>query len=355
MPERRYQVRIRKRLDFGTVRRILIRSTNWIGDAILTTPAVRAVRRNFPDSEITILARPWVVPVFEASTEIDQIMIYEFDGRHQGWYGKIQLIKELKRGEFELAILFQNAFEAALLAFGASIPYRMGYNTDGRGLFLTHSVACTHQAKEVHEIDYYLGILEAFGMRPDGRELSLSISQKNRDRAREILREYLLCGKRLVGVNPGATFGSAKRWFPERYAALADMIHEEFMAAIVIFGSRSEVKVADRVASLMRHPSVNLCGKTGLGEAFALIQECSLFITNDSGLMHAAAALDVPVIALFGSTDPVTTGPNSRMSKVVRVPTSCSPCLKPVCVEDHRCMKQISVSMVFDHVKEFLK
>lgn len=338
----------RTRLDFGKIKRILIRSTNWVGDAILTTPAIRAVRKNFPHAEITILAKPWVAPIFCNNSYVDNILQYDDGGRHAGWLGKVRLSKDLRRSGFDLAILLQNAFEAALLAYLAGIPNRLGYNTDGRRFLLTNSIRLDPGLKQVHEIEYYLGILQQAGLTLNGRHLTLMVSDEERRRAEEILGRCRLLGQQtLVGVSPGATYGSAKRWFPERFASLCDRIQESSGAKIVIFGGPSEQAVGEQVCQLMKGKSVNLCGKTNLRDAVGLIERCHLFIANDSGLMHVAAALDVPLVAIFGSTNPITTGPSSSRSRIVRVPVPCSPCLKTECPTDNRCMKEITVDMVY--------
>lgn len=348
------KIKISKKLDPDTIRRILIRSTNWVGDAILTTPAIRAIRGNFPHSEITILAKPWVVPVFEENPHVDRIMIYDANNRHKGWRGKIRLIKDIKKRKFDVAILFQNAIEAAIVAFFSRIPIRIGYDTDRRGLFLTHSVSVTRNAKfkDIHETDYYLGILTPFGLTHDGTGLTLKISESNHRSADKLLTGYGIGeSDQIVGINPGATYGSAKRWFPERYAALADKIQERYGAHILIFGAPGEKEIGQKVTQLIKKSAINLCGRTTLGEAIALISRCNLFITNDSGLMHVAAALDTPLVAIFGPTNPKTTGPIGTKSKIVRIHVPCSPCLQPECPKDHGCMKEISVDMVFDIVR----
>ena len=345
-----------KPLNLKKIKKILIRSTNWIGDAIMTTPAVRAIRKNFPDAEISILTKPWVVPVFSDSPYVDNLLIYDEAGKHKGMVGKMRLAKDLKQYGFDAAILLQNAFEAALITFFAGIPCRIGYNTDVRGFLLTHSVSCTPQIKKIHQTGYYLGILQGVGLDTDGPGLDLVVNNKDQKRAAEILEEHGISrADRLVGINPSATFGPAKQWFPERYAALSDKIHEVFGADILLFGGPKDRELGIRISQMMQHPLVDLCGKTKLGEAIALISMCNLFITNDSGLMHVAAALDIPLIAIFGSTNPVTTGPKGLNSKIVRVPIDCSPCLKPECPKGHlKCMDQIDVNMVFEVVKELL-
>jgi len=345
-----------KKLDKDHIKRILIRSANWVGDAIMTTPALRAVRKNFAAAEISILAKPWVAPVFYNNPHIDHIVLYDDANRHRGWLGKPRLSRELKKDRFDLAVLFQNAFEAALLAFMAGIPYRLGYTTDGRSLLLTHRVRVEPSHKQRHQIDYYLGILEGVFLKPDGRNLTLIVDEKERRRASEILNHYKIKGKdRIIGINPGATYGTAKRWMPDRYAALCARLRKLCGAKIVLFGAPGEEALGERISEMLGNQGINLCGQTSLREAVALIEQCRLFITNDSGLMHVAAALDLPLIAIFGSTDHVATGPGNPGSHIVRVPMPCSPCLKPDCPEDHLCMKEITVDMVYSVAERMLK
>ena len=345
----------RNRLNHSNIDNILIRSTNWVGDAILSTPAIRAVRKNFPTATITILAKPWVAPVFFNNPHIDNISIYDGTGKHKGLAGKFRLAKALRRTKFDAVILFQNAFEAALLAWLAGIPMRVGYNTDGRGLLLTHTIAVNTHKKQIHETEYYLGILNDVGLTTSGRNLTLVVSDDERVQAGRILMKYQLePAEKIVGISPGATYGSAKRWLPERFAALCDRLCETGGVHLVILGGPNERAIGEHVRKLMKCPAINLCGRTNLREAAALTEKCSLFITNDSGLMHVAAALDIPLVAIFGSTNPVTTGPVGVNSHIVRVPVPCSPCLKTECPTDHRCMNEITVDMVYEVVEDIL-
>ncbi|MBU4208531.1 MAG: lipopolysaccharide heptosyltransferase II [Proteobacteria bacterium] len=342
-------------LSTGKIKRILIRATNWVGDAIITTPAIRAVRKNFPEAKISLLAKPWVAPIFYNNPYIDNILLYDAAGKHKGLSGIPRLSRELRKKNFDIAILFQNAFEAALIAFWAGIPNRLGYNTDARSLLLTHCIRLKPAMKRVHQIDYYLGILEGASLKSDGRQLTLVVTDEERKHTEEILAKHGITGEdRLIGINPGAVFGSAKRWFPERYATLGVRLQEYSGARIAIFGGPGEKALGQYISELMESRCVNFCGKTSLREAIALIERCQLFITNDSGLMHVAAALDTPQIAIFGSTDYVTTRPSSPKSQIIRVPVPCSPCLKPDCPIDHRCMKNITVEMVYDAAVKLL-
>ena len=336
--------------------RVLIRSTNWIGDAVMTTPAVRAIRRQFPRARISMLAKPWVAPVFAHSPHVDEVIVYDAKGRHRGASGPIRLARDLRRRRFEAAILLQNAVEAALIAFLAGIPVRIGFDTDARRLLLTHPVRCTKAIKAIHQTGYYLKILEGVGLSPRGQSLELHLGAEDRQAARRILAERRIApDQRVVGLNPSATFGPAKQWFPERYAALGDRLSRTLGATIVIFGGPSDRDLGARIAGMMTTRAVDLSGRTRLGEAMALIARCDAFVTNDSGLMHVAAALNTPLVAVFGSTNPVTTGPFSPTSRVVRSAIACSPCMQPVCPLDHmNCMRNISVEMVAEAVEGLL-
>ena len=343
-------------IDTGRVQRLLIRSTNWIGDAVMTTPAVRAIRENFPRAEISLLAKPWVAPVFAHSPHVDRIVVYDAGGRHRGTAGKLRLAKDLRRCRFDAAILLQNAIEAALITWLAGIPVRVGFDTDGRRLLLTHPVHRTREVKTVHQTGYYLAMLAGAGLRTGGPELFLRLGGDDRRRAaRRLAAMGVTGGRRLIGINPSATFGPTKQWFPQRFAALADRLQAKYDAAVAIFGGPGDRRLGERIAGAMAQPPLDLCGRTDLGEAMALIAACDLFVTNDSGLMHVAAALDVPLIAIFGSTNPVTTGPFSGRSRVVKSTVDCAPCLQPRCPLGHmNCMRDITVDTVFAAAGELL-
>ena len=344
------------RIQTKKIERLLIRSTNWIGDAVMTTPAVRAARHHFPAARISLLAKPWVVPVFAHSPQVDEIIVYDARGRHRGAMGPIRLARDLRRGRFDAAILLQNAIEAALIAFLAGIPVRAGFDTDGRRLLLTHAVHRTRAIKAIHQTGYYLKMLEGIGINARGQFLELHLGIEDRQRAQAILaRHGVTSARRVVGLNPSATFGPAKQWFPERYAALGDRLGRDLDAAIMIFGGPSDRDLGRRITGLMQTPAVDLSGRTQLGEAMALIARCNVFVTNDSGLMHVAAALNTPLVAIFGSTNPVTTAPYSPTSRVVQASIPCSPCMQPVCPLGHmNCMRYISVDTVAEAVEDLL-
>lgn len=338
------------------IRKILIRGTNWIGDVIMSLPAVSSVRLTFPHARIAVLAKPWVADLYRACPDIDDVLVFQSPGRHDGINGKMRLAGELREERFDLALLLQNAIEAALIAWRARIPLRAGYNADCRGFLLTHSVRRTREIRRIHQIGYYLEMVRALGFRTAGRDIRMTPGNDARLAAGAALAGHGIHeGDTLIGVAPGATYGPAKIWFPERFAAVADRLADEFSARVVLFGSAADREQTERVQGHAKHPLVNLAGETTLGEVIALIARCTLFLSNDSGLMHLAGALGVPLVAIFGSTNPVTTSPPGAKSRVVHCDIPCSPCLKKECPTDFACMDLIQVDDVYAAAKGLLE
>jgi heptosyltransferase-2 len=347
------------------IEKILVRGTNWVGDAIMSLPALKEVRQRFSNAHISLLVRPWVRDVYAEVDCIDQILIYEKPGRHETWMGMRRLAVELRAHRFDLTILLQNAIEAAMIAFWARIPIRIGYARDGRGLLLTHPIPIDPEVKGVHQAYYYLGILSGAGLmadklwrRPEYKIKSMDIGVRDADvaAARKILAAHGIGAEdRIIGINPGAAYGSAKRWLPERFASVADQLAAEFQARIVIFGVANESQIAEEIGARMAAQPVILAGRTSLGELMALLRECALFLTNDSGPMHLAAALRVPQLAIFGSTSEIATGPLSADAKVIKHPVDCNPCFLRECPIDFRCMKGISVEEVVSAARAKLR
>lgn len=339
----------RGKIDVERIRRILIRSTNWVGDSVMTLPAVEAVRENFPRARITVLCKPWVAPVFNGHPAVDGTIIFnKGEGAFTGLGEMLRVAGVIRRGRFDLAILFQNAFEAALLACAGGVRFRLGYSTDGRGLLLTHRVLRDRAVLAAHQTEYYLSILRACGWKAETRDPVIHLASHDLDRADSILETEVGKGEFPVGLGPGAIFGGAKRWPPDRFARIGDRLVQDWGARVLIFGSSRERKICSKVSGSMIHRSLNLCGNTSLNVAMGLISRCRFFVTNDSGLMHVASALGVPTVAVFGPTDHLTTGPKGRKTLIVRHPTECAPCLKPECPTDHRCMLNIGWEEVWE-------
>jgi len=325
--------------------KILVRAPNWIGDAVMATPALSALGRRFPSADIALLARPTIAALFEAHPGIDRRILYERPGRHDGLGGLVRLTRALRRERFDLAVLFQNAFEAALIAVAAGIPKRIGYARDGRRFLLTESYLGASAPH--HQRAAYLHLMTLCGA--DGADASPRLWVRPEERA-EAAR---IAGWSEMGtgvcINPGAAYGPAKQWASERFAAVADGLVRRFGIRVVIVGSAAEREIAEAVRRAMTAPAVVLAGQTTVRQMMGLLACCRLLVTNDSGPMHVAAALGTPVVAIFGPTDPTATSPAGAPCVIVQQPVDCAPCTYRVCPrfsDVHRCMTGISVTAV---------
>ncbi len=341
--------------------RILVRATNWVGDAVMSLPALQTVRRRFPEAEITVLARPWVADLYRREPFADRVLLYEARPGARDWQGKWRAARRLRAGGFDAAILLPNSFESALVAWLARIPKRIGYRRDGRGPLLTDPVPRPAPGEiPRHESYYYLEMLRRAGLLeelPRVEEIRLEGAGQARRRGRERLRSEGM-GPGVVGVSPGAAFGSAKRWLPERFAEAAAQVAARTGFGVAVFGSAGEREICETVArelAAARIQARNFAGRTSLAEFIELAAGCRLFLTNDSGAMHVAAALGVPTVAVFGPTDPEATGPLGRHTRIVREPVECAPCKLRECPIDHRCMTRIEAARVAEAALQLLK
>jgi len=334
-------------LDRAKINNILIRAVNWLGDAVMTIPAIGAVRESFPGARITLLANPLVAELFTPHEWIDEVVVYHRKGSHAGLRGKLAIAEELKKNRFDLAILLQNAFDAALLACLARIPRRMGYQTDCRGLLLTHGSRVLDETRRLHQVEYYLAMLKEQGITTGDRRLLLTVTQEEERDVAEMLKvEGVGEGDFLLGINPGATYGSAKRWYPERFAQVAKELSRRWGARVVITGAPNEADIAGEIEAAMDGDCINLAGRTSVRSLMAMIRRCNFFITNDSGPMHLAAAFHVPLVAIFGPTNHATTAPYGTRAVMVWKDAECAPCMKRECPTDHRCMTAVTVDDV---------
>lgn len=332
--------------------RILIRGTNWIGDAVMTLPAIASVRAAYPGAHLAILAKPPVTDIYRLFSAADEIILYE--NKFDTPLGVFRLAHMLRQKKFDAAILLQNAIEAAIIALAAGIRVRAGFNSDGRGFLLTHAIRRTEGIFKVHQIDYYLEMVKTLGCADVDRDMHLETYISPAD-ARSVLQQYLPGNNRaVIGIAPGATYGPAKRWFAERFAEAGDQLSKELNAQVILFGGQTDWETAEQVRKQAQTDMINLAGLTSLKEAIYLISQCRLFLSNDSGLMHVAGALNIPTVAVFGSTNPVTTSPAGEKTMLVKKDVSCSPCLKKICPTDFRCMTLVTVDDVVGAAKTLL-
>ena len=344
---------------FADVQRILVRSTNWVGDAVMSIPALEALRARFPRAEIVLLAKPWVSELFWHHPAINRQIIYKPKSEHRGATGFMKLVREIREEKFDAAVLLQNAFQAAWMAYLAGIPLRIGYARDRRSFLLHDAIEPPVPAAYGHQVYYYLQLLFRAGMiaKPGAvEEIRIRLADEEKAWALRKLDALGLGGQRfIVGLAPGAAFGPAKRWLPERYAGLADRLIGALDADVLIFGSAAEKPLAEEIASSMKHTPTIVAGETSLRELLSLMAGCRLIVANDSGPMHLAAAMGIPLVAIFGSTDERATGPLATRVRIVKKGVACSPCGKHECPIDFRCMADLSVEEVYRATLEFVK
>lgn len=342
-------------MDRKTIKRILVRGPNWLGDAVMCEPALRGLRKLFPDAQIALLVKPAVADLFVGHPALTRVLTYDTKGRHAGLSGKWALAGQLRRQGFDLAVLFQNAFEAAFLTFLAGVPRRYGYATDGRSLLLSDPVAAPDRRTLVHQVHYYWELLKPLGLTGDPSAPELVVfPEEDQAMAGRFAQGGLTATDVVVGINPGSTYGGAKRWLPERFAEVTERLcrtireSREQQASVVIFGAKGEEQLGREIAARLSSRSLILSGATTIRELMAAVKRCAMLLTNDTGPMHIASAFQVPVVAIFGPTDWRTTSPFGSAHTIVRQPVDCAPCLLRECPIDHRCMTRVTVDQVYD-------
>lgn len=345
----------------NTPERILVRATNWVGDAVMSLPALAAVRKRFPGAHIAVLARPWVAGLYRCEPFADEIVPYK---PRPGWTGvadRWAAARQLRGQRFDCALLLQNAFDAALIAWMAGIPRRIGYSRDGRGLLLTDPIALPEKGGiPPHESFYYLELLRRAGWveeLPREPLVRLAGAERARSAGKERFDGEDWRGP-VIGLSPGAAFGTAKQWLPERFAEAAIALANRLNAHVALFGSGGERPLCETVLQPIVAAGIrarNFAGETTLEEFIERAAACDLMLTNDSGAMHIASALGVPTVTVFGATNHVTTGPTGPMTRVVRVAVDCAPCQLRHCPIDHRCMTRVTASMVVAAAGELIQ
>jgi heptosyltransferase-2 len=351
-----------RRLQPEKIKRVVVRGTNWVGDAVMSVPALRALRQLLPQAHITLATRPWAEGLFSDADFIDELLLYE--RRPRDVRAVLRQTREWRRRRFDLAVLFQNAFEAALIAAGARVPLRLGYATDNRRALLTHPLSLPAWRGERHEVFYYLNIISElerllYGtnkVEQQAPAFALHVSLARQAEAREMLAAHgANLARPLVALCPGSTNSRAKRWPTESFAALADQLIEEAGADVALVGAVDELEVSMEVSAAMRHQPVMLTGQTSLAQAVAVLSLADALVTNDTGPAHIAAALERPVLVIFGPTDPRTTRPFSPTAEMIRRPPDCAPCMLRDCPIDHRCMTAITPAEVFARTRALLR
>jgi heptosyltransferase-2 len=332
--------------------KLLVRAPNWVGDCLLALPALETLRRNHPGSEVWLLAREWARALFPPKSFVAGVIPLS-GGNSPGNVWRTARI--LRPARFDAGLLLTNSFGSALTFALAAIPERWGYRRDGRGLLLTRGVPLDENGAPRHQLDYYLDLVRRLGMTPAPAEVRLSLTAAEKRAARAALRAVGVdLSRPLVVLSPGASYGPAKRWPAERFAALGALFQKKRRAEIVVSGAADERALAESVAASLPRRAAVLAGRTDLRRLLAVMSQASLVVTNDSGAMHLANALRVPVAAVFGPTDPAATRPYHQPHVVVKKDVVCWPCLYRKCPYDHRCMTSIPPEEVYAAARRFL-
>ena len=333
--------------------KIVVRAPNWIGDAILSMPALDSLRKNFPDAEIWITASSWTKGIFVPLDWISGTISLSNKNSYKNIRSDAQ---ELKEHNFDIGILFTNSYGSALLFWLAKIPQRWGYARDGRHLLLTKRVRFSPLEAPRHHIQYYLSLISKLGLETEPAQLDFPLTEEALSQSQALLQSLSLDrNKPIIILSPGASYGPAKRWPTSFFSRLATLLQSNYNAEVLIIGSDTDNEIARSITEAMPKKPYDLTGQTTLPQLAGSISQSALFITNDSGPMHLANALKVPVVAIFGPTDPRITGPFQKPSKVLIGQAPCWPCSYRECPFDHQCMTQISPEMVLEECLDFLK
>jgi heptosyltransferase-2 len=341
---------------FRGVNRILVRGVNWVGDTVLSYPTVQQLKTFFPKSHLAILIPSYLVDLWKTFPYVDEIIPFKKTGGIGSIWEDLNLSQSLKERNFDLAVILPRSFRSAFHIYLARIPIRVGYKGEGRSLFLTHGIRRTKEILHDHRVHYYQKLIEPLGKTESPPSPQIFLREEDRRWADQALKELgMMEGKPLIGMNPGATYGLAKCWYPERFGELGKRIFNKWKATVLLFGKEEERPIAEEILQHMKEGGIDLTGKTNLLQLAALLERCQLLVTNDTGTMHMATAVGTPIVALFGSTDPSTTGPWGDGHVVIRKEVPCSRCLKRICPTDHRCMELITVDEVEEVVDNKLR
>lgn len=335
--------------------RILVSLPNWVGDVVMATAALRAIRRRFPDAHVAHLMRPYVADVLRGTCFSDEQVFWPASG---GLRSLLKLAGDLRRRRFDLGVLLTNSFKSALVFRLAGVDRRAGYSRDGRGWLLTdrlHAPKQNGRYVPIPALDYYNDLAVRIGCEPPGDRMELAATPEDETAIEKRLGADDM-SRPLIALNPGANYGSAKCWPPEKYAALSDALVQQYGARVVASLGPKEKRIANELAAAAKEPiDIYVDPPLGLGPLKALVKRCDLLITNDTGPRHFAAAFDTPVVTIYGSSDPAWTITRFEKEREVMLDLDCQPCMERVCpLKHHDCMRKLEPELVLKAVEQLL-
>ena len=325
--------------------RILVKEVNWLGDVVMSLPALRAIRRTYADAHLAVLIKRELAGFFDGIRWIDEVIPYSVRRGVPGIGDRLSIIGAIRAGHFDLAVLFPNSFESALWVTMAGVPRRAGYIKDARGPMLTLKASPPPEAMGGHQVYYWLSMVrataDAIG---DAQDFAIEPGESHLNAMRTWLgarRKHPTSA--LIAIAPAAAFGPAKEWPAAHFAGLIDELAEHHGAECVLIGAPGERAKCEQIAASSKAGVIVAAGETGVAELVAILVLANGFIGNDSGAMHVAAALGRPTVGIFGSTNPERTGPMGPKTRVLWRHLECSPCLARTCRFGHyNCLKEIT-------------
>jgi heptosyltransferase-2 len=343
---------------WSKTRRVLVKEVNWLGDLVLSLPALRVLRAAFAGAALSVLVRQELAGFFDGIQWVDEVIPYTLQAGIRGWGDQRRIIAAVRARRLDLAVIFPNSFRSALWAMLARVPYRAGYATDGRRCLLTHHTVPQVSAMKGHQSQYWLsmvsGTLGIPPALPDSLPYRVEVSPQTVGR----MRQWLASHRRnrnapLIALSSAAAYGPAKEWPSIYYSRLIDLLSGHSGAECVLLGTAAERKKCEQLAAMSRMGAIVAAGDTDVAELKALLSLCNGFAGNDSGAMHLAAALGIPSVGIFGSTNPARTGPVGPKATSIYHPVTCSPCLKRTCRFGHyQCLRGIEPSEIASALTE---
>jgi len=323
---------------------------NWLGDAVMATPILKDVREKWPEASITVMCQGGVGSLLIGNPYLNEIFTFTRPNEFLRRQEKRDLIERLRQGKYDLGILLPNSFSSAWWLWRGHVKERIGFAADWRRFLLSKALPFPKERGEEHLVTTYKRLLEPLGISISESNPELFVTQEERAAALQLLEQHHVPkAGTVIGINPGAAYGSAKCWLPDRFRKVIEKLLEDPNIYVICFGDQAGASLVHEICEGFSQRVINLAGITSLRELLALIQRCNVFLTNDSGPMHIAAALKTPLVALFGSTNEIATGPYKH-GKVIHKHVSCSPCYKRTCPIDFRCMKRIEADEVYEAI-----
>lgn len=333
---------------------IIVRMPNWVGDMVMATPVLSDLRKAFPDAKLTAMCRFPISDLLQEDPEIDELFSFTKTSRLVRRDEKKNILDRLKKGHYDLGLILPNTFSSAWWFWQGDVKARIGFDGSGRKALLSHLVEKPSNIQNQHLIQTYKELLTPLGIPVSDTKPRLYLKEKELELAKILLSQHgVKDHHKIVGINPGAAYGSAKCWLPERFREVTMRLLEDKDVIVVYFGDLITSNLVKEVCQGLSTRVINMAGLTSLRELACLISLCDALLTNDSGPMHIAGAVGTPIIALFGSTNSVVTGPWQE-SSVIQKHVACSPCYRRTCPIDFKCMKQIGVDEVVQAISTVL-